>query len=71
MLELSQDKYIDPKLITNIFVYDVIGKQVSKVTYSIGQSQTVLNCSLLSPGSYLVKVFNQNGEQFYGKLIKK
>jgi hypothetical protein len=69
-LVLSNEKYLDYESISAIEVYDIIGKRVDLVGYSKGEQSIELNCSLLEKGTYLVKVINQNFEQFSGKLIK-
>lgn len=71
ILELGKNKYIDYQLINDIKVYDVIGKRIYSFNYSIGEQSIMLDCSLMAPGTYLVKVVNESGEQYTGKLIKE
>ncbi|MFT7155717.1 MAG: putative repeat protein (TIGR01451 family) [Parvicella sp.] len=69
-LELSKEKYLDHESISSIEVYDIIGEQVHSLGFTIGEQSIQLDVSTLENGVYLVKVINQNGEQFSGKLIK-
>jgi hypothetical protein len=71
MLELGKEKYLNYELINTIEVYDIIGKRIHSVAYSIGEQHIQLDCELLAGGTYLVKVINQDGAQFIGKLIKE
>jgi hypothetical protein len=70
VLELGKEKYLNYETINTIELYDVIGKRIHSVQYSIGEQSISLDCRLIDQGSYIVKVFNQNGDQFSGKLIK-
>ena len=70
VLELSKAKYLDYETISAIEVYDIIGKQIYSVDYTIGEQSIQLDVSNIENGVYLIKVINQNGEQFSGKLLK-
>ena len=70
VLELSKAKYMDYETISTIEVYDIIGKKIRSVNYTVGEQSIQLDVSRLQSGVYLVKVINQNGEHFSGKLIK-
>ena len=70
VLELSKAKYMDYETISTIEVYDIIGKKIRYVNYTVGEQSIQLDVSRLQSGVYLVKVINQNGEHFSGKLIK-
>jgi hypothetical protein len=70
ILELSKEKYMDYEKIRAIEVYDIIGKKILFVNYIVGEQSIQLDLSSIKSGVYLVKVINQNGEQFSGKLIK-
>jgi len=71
MLELGKEKYLTDESIEVIIVYDAIGKQIHSVDYRIGKQSILLDCSFLTGGTYLVKVINQDGTQFMGKLMKE
>ena len=71
LLELAKEKYLDNDLIDRIEVYDIVGRNIHFLDYSIGKQSIELTCGLLNPGNYLVKVINQDGAYFIGKLTKK
>ena len=70
-LELSKDMYSNADNIDRMEVYDAVGKQVSKFSYTTQEQDIYLDCSLLNKGCYMLKVYNQRGELFVGKLIKE
>ncbi|MFT4987065.1 MAG: putative repeat protein (TIGR01451 family), partial [Flavobacteriales bacterium] len=70
VLELSKAKYLDYETISTMEVYDIIGNKNHSVNYTIGEQSIQLDVSSLEAGVYIVKVINQNGEQFSGKLLK-
>ncbi|MFT5227011.1 MAG: hypothetical protein ACI9EV_000130, partial [Urechidicola sp.] len=71
VLELSKAKYLDYETISTMEVYDIIGKKNHSVNYTIGEQSIQLDVSSLEAGVYIVKVLNQDGDQFSGKLIKE
>jgi uncharacterized repeat protein (TIGR01451 family) len=70
-LELSKDKYINHMTIKQFEVYDIVGRMVESIDYTIGQQNISLNVSELESGIYTINIINQDGEKFGGKLIKK
>ncbi|MFT4525740.1 MAG: hypothetical protein ACI85F_001896, partial [Bacteroidia bacterium] len=70
VLELSKTKYLDYETISTMEVYDIIGNKNHSVNYTIGEQSIQLDLSSIPSGVYIVKVINQNGEQFTGKLLK-
>lgn len=71
ILELGKEKYLSYELIKTIKVYDLVGKRVESIAYTIKEQSITLDCSLMSKGAYIVKAINQNGEEFNGKLVKE
>ncbi len=61
---------VDGKDITNITVYDVLGKQVSTNNYST-LSSVEMNVSSLHAGLYLVNVTNTQGNSSTIKVVKQ
>jgi hypothetical protein len=70
VLELSKQKYMNYEKIRAIEVYDIIGKKILFVNYTVGEQSIQLDVSSIQIGVYLVKVISHNGEQFSGKLLK-
>ncbi len=71
VLELGKEKYLNYELINKVEVYDIVGKRIESIDYTLGDQSIMLDCSYVDNGTYIVKVFNQDGEQFSGKLIKE
>jgi hypothetical protein len=71
IMELGKEKYLNYELIKAVEVYDIVGKQIQAVDYTLGEQSITLDCRLIEKGTYIVKVFNQDGEQFSGKLIRE
>jgi hypothetical protein len=70
-LELGKEKYLNYELINTLELYDIVGKRIQAVAYTLGAQSIRLDCRLIDKGTYILKVFNQDGEQFSGKLIKE
>lgn len=71
LLELSKDRYADYQEIERLEVYDMVGNLITIHTYGNEVQRTVLNTEEWMPGCYLVKVYNSEGKQFQGRLIKE
>jgi photosystem II stability/assembly factor-like uncharacterized protein len=61
---------VDGKNITNVTVFDVLGKQVLNTNYS-ALSNVTLNLSALNSGIYMVKVANNAGNTSTIKVVKQ
>ena len=71
VLELAKEKYLNYELIHAVEVYDIVGKRMRSVDYTLGKQNITLDCRLIEKGTYIVMVFNQAGQQFSGKLMKE
>ena len=71
VLELGREKYLNYERINTLAIYDIVGERVQAIAYRIGEQSISLDCRLLRKGTYLLKVINQDGEPFNGKLMKE
>ncbi len=71
LLELSKDKYTNFDVIDRIEIYNMVGELLEVKEYGSEIQRANLTTENWVPGCYLVKVFNNSGQNFKGRLVKK
>ncbi len=71
LLELSKDRYTNYQEIEKLEIYDMVGNLVRTWNFGGEVQRAVLNIETWTPGCYIVKVYNTNGQYFPGRLIKE
>ncbi len=68
-LEYNHYRFIDPTGITSVKIYDIMGTIIADVNYEIVEQKIKLDCNILSAGTYVVVVQDDENGLFTGKLI--